>query len=73
MPAATDPIGLDIIKNTHTHTIRLWNVRGSARTINCFCKHQEDILVITLWLANGGCGLFCRIRSEAVYVEAEII
>lgn len=32
--------------------------------MSCFCKHQEDILVVTLWLADGGGGHFCRIRKR---------
>lgn len=43
------------------------------KDIECFCKHQEDILVITLWLANVGCGHFCRISSETVCIETDVI
>lgn len=44
-----------------------------TRINKCFCKHQEDILVITLWLANGGCGHFCRISNQTVLRDDAVI
>lgn len=38
---------------------------------NVFCKHQEDILDITLWLTNVGCDYyFVASLAKAVYMEA---